>query len=340
MCPSPGDEPALLRLAARLVVRRLPMDRSLWHASVITGLADGRVAIVLVAHHALADGIGGLAVLGSLVDGAPPTVQRPFPIPPPQLSRLATDALLSRLRAVRHFPERVRDTVDQLRNARGPQIGRAAACSLLAPTGEQRRVAVARARIDDIRVVAHQHGATINDVVLSAISGALHTCLERRGEHVDAIVVGVPVAIRRTAAVRELGATVMRAGKQTAMRLSAVSTVVRAIAALGVYDWYMRRQRFLHTVVTNLPGPARSMTFCGATITDVIPLAVGGGGNVTVTFAALSYAGTLAITVTTDPDAMPDLTETTSALQAELDALTDAGVFPSTSRGLSIQPDR
>jgi diacylglycerol O-acyltransferase len=104
------------------------------------------------------------------------------------------------------------------------------------------------------------------------------------------------------------------------------------MAALGVYDWYMRRQRFLHTVVTNLPGPARSMTFCGATITDVVPLAVGGGGNVTVTFAALSYAGTLAVTMTADPDAMPDLLDTRAALQAELDALTDAESSPSASR--------
>jgi diacylglycerol O-acyltransferase len=123
-CPSPGDEPALLDVAAELVMRRLPMDRPLWHASVVSGLAGDRVALILVAQHALADGIGGLAVLGAFVDGAPPTVQRPFPIPPPSLGRLAADALLSRVRAVRHIPEQIRDTVDQLRSARGPRIGR------------------------------------------------------------------------------------------------------------------------------------------------------------------------------------------------------------------------
>jgi diacylglycerol O-acyltransferase / wax synthase len=180
---------------------------------------------------------------------------------------------------------------------------------------------------------------------------------------VDAIVVGVPVAIRRTATVRELGnrigeiraaiptfgdpaqrlervAIVMKVGKRAAMALSMASAVVRAIAALGVYDWYMRRQRFLHTVVTDLSGPAQSMTFCGATITDVLPLAVGGGGNVTVTFAALSYGGTLAITVTADPDAMPDLVDTTAALQAELDTLTGVESFPSASRHLTRRTGR
>ena len=72
-------------------------------------------------------------------------------------------------------------------------------------------------------------------------------------------------------------AKVMRARKRVAIGLSTASAVVRAIAALGIYDWYMRRQRFLHTVVTNVPGPARALTFCGARITDVVPLAVGGG---------------------------------------------------------------
>ena len=234
-CPSPGDEPALLDVAAELVMRRLPMDRPLWHASVVTGLAGGRVALILVAQHALADGIGGLAVLGALVDGAPPTVRRPFPIPPPPLGRLAADALLSR--RPRGAPHRRRESAPQsteLRIARGPRIGRAAACSLLAATGEQRRVAVARARVEDIRAVAHRHGATVNDVVLSAIAGALHTCLERRGEHVDAILVDVPVgsAARRACNSSGTGLSEIRAAIPTTVdpvrRLELVTQVMRA----------------------------------------------------------------------------------------------------------------
>jgi hypothetical protein len=99
------------------------------------------------------------------------------------------------------------------------------------------------------------------------------------------------------------------------------ATMVRALVALRVYDWYMRRQRFLHTVVTDMRGPSMPKAFCGAPITDMVPLAAGGGGNVAVSFAALSYAGTLSITVTADPDAVPDLSLTTALLQSELDAL-------------------
>lgn len=351
ICPSPGDQPALLEVTARLVMRRLPMDRPLWHASVVTGLADGRIALILVAQHALADGIGGLAVLGALVDGAAPTLPAPFPIPPPPVGRLAADALATLVRAVRRLPLRIHDAFGQIRNLRGRRIGRAADCSLLVATGERRRLTAATARVEDVLAVAHRHGATVNDVVLSAIGGALHSCLERRGEQVNTIVVAVPVAIRRTANAQDLGnrlgeiraaiptfgdpvlrlervAKMMRAGKQAVMGLPGISAIVRALAALGAYDWYMRRQRFLHTVVTNLRGPAQFLTFCGAPITEILPLAVGGGGNVAVTFAALSYAGTLTVTLTADPDAMPDLDRTTSALQAELDTLAAAGTSP------------
>jgi diacylglycerol O-acyltransferase / wax synthase len=362
VCPSPGDERALLDVAGRLIVRRLPMDRPLWHASVVTGLTDGRVAIVLVVQHALADGIGGLAVLRLLVDGAPSTARRPFPIPPPSFRQLAADALRSRAHAVRHIPERIRLAANEIRNDHGPRIGRAAACSLLAATGDQRRVAVVRAQVEDLRAVAHRHGATVNDVVLSAIGGALHTCLERRGEHVDAIVVGVPVGMRRTMGVQVLGnqlgeiraavttisdpvqrlervAKAMQVRKRATMRLSAASGLIRVMARLGFYGWYMRHQRYLHTVVTNVRGPVRRLTFCGAPIMDVLPLTVA-GGNVTMTFAVLSYAGTVVVSAIADPDAAPDLVEIAAALQEELDKLTDVGPFASASRRLSIQPGR
>jgi diacylglycerol O-acyltransferase len=59
-----------------------------------------------------------------------------------------------------------------------PRMGRARPCSLLRPTGPSRRVAVARAELDAVRTVAHQHGATVNDLLLTAIGGALHVRLD------------------------------------------------------------------------------------------------------------------------------------------------------------------
>jgi diacylglycerol O-acyltransferase / wax synthase len=227
------------------------------------------------------------------------------------------------------------------------RIGRAARCALLQPTGPQRRVAVARAPLADVRAAAHEHSATVNDVLLAAIAGALHVTLRERGEHVPALLVAVPMAERRSTNAQALGnrfrevravipsidepwtrlervAGIMQVRKRFPMGPSVsliASAVVRAATAVHLYGWYMRRQRYLHTVVTDLHGPDEAQTFCGAPIVEIVPLAVGGGGNVTVTFAALSYAGTLEVSVTVDPDCLPDLVQITARLQAELDRL-------------------
>lgn len=347
-CPRPGDTRALLDLAAEIVVRPLRLDRPLWAATFVTGLTRGRAALVIVVQHALADGIGGLAVLAALVDAAPAPVARAFPVPPPSRRRLAVDALTSRVQALAAVPARIRAARRSPRPRRGTRAGRATPCSLLRPTGPRRQVTVAVARLDDVRAVAHRHGATVNDVLLTAIGAALHATLEWRGEQVPGFVVSVPVAERAAATAQTVGnrfsqtrvvvpgagepldrlarvAAAMRTAKASTMPAWAgtiASAGVRAAVVLGVYDGYLRRQRYLHTVVSNVHGPDSQQSLCGAAIADILPLAVGGGGNVTVTFAALSYVGTLNLTVTADPDRMPDLGATTWALQAELDALT------------------
>ena len=76
-CREPGDEPALLEAAQAVIAAPLPRTAPLWSAALITGLADGRIALVLVLHHALADGVGGLAVLANLADT--PLTRPPVP---------------------------------------------------------------------------------------------------------------------------------------------------------------------------------------------------------------------------------------------------------------------
>ncbi len=205
-----------------------------------------------------------------------------------------------------------------------------------------------RTALEPIRVIAHAHTATVNDVVLTAVAAALHDLLAARGEIVEQFVVSVPVSGRREASATDLGnqvgvvpielpatgeryerleaiASVTRAAKRTPRAASAslLGPVFRMLARLGIFHWFIDRQRLVNSFVTNLRGPDVRLTFLEAPIVDVLPLAVV-TGNVTVSFAVLSYAGTLAITIIADPDAFPDLRVLTDAVEHRIDEMVQA----------------
>jgi hypothetical protein len=97
----------------------------------------------------------------------------------------------------------------------------------------------------------------------------------------------------------------------------------RVLARLGAFRWYVERQRLINTVATNLRGPDERLAFLEREISTVVPL-TSLAGNVPVAFAVLSYAGTLGITVVSDPVSCPDHATVADHLAAELSALVSA----------------
>jgi WS/DGAT/MGAT family acyltransferase len=348
-CPAPADEDALLAVAATVIGSRLPRERPLWRVVVVPGLSGSRSGLVVVFHHVLADGIGGLAVLANLVDGPSSRVSGSFPRPAPGRFDLMRDAMSERVDGLRHLGTwvgRVRAAIAQLRPAdRAP----AQASSLNRPTGPRRRLRVVRCDLGPLHDTAREQGATVNDVLLTAVTGALHELLAMRGESVAEFVVSVPMSARRQASLTELGnevgvvpvrlpgvgepverlaatAAVTRSAKETtrAASTAVLGPVFRVLARLGVFGWFVDRQHLVHTFVTNLRGPDARLSFLDRPIVDVLPVALI-TGNVTVSFAALSYAGTLVVTVVADPDACPDLDDLRRLLQDQLAALAARG---------------
>jgi len=347
-CPAPGDQRALLDMAAVVLGEPLPRSRPLWSATFVTGLADGGIGLVIVMNHVLADGIGGLAILASLVDespGLPPVGPRavPFPEPAPGAGVLAADAWAGRARRLGHLPATAR-TIEQglaeLGGARLPR--RLPPTSLNRPTGPRRRLDVVAADLAMARDLAHACGGTVNDVILAAVTGALRELLASRGERLDAVTVSVPVSARQQASGGQLGnqvgvmpvalpargglaarvtqiAAVTRERKQAAPGTSAalLGPVFRLLAPTRLLRWYFNHQRLVHTFATNLRGPTQALTFAGARVQAVVPIP-NTTGNVPVTFAALSYAGTLRLTVLSDPAQVPDVGVLTAALRREL----------------------
>ncbi len=186
----------------------------------------------------------------------------------------------------------------------------------------------------------------MNDVVLSAIAAALHRLLASRGEQVDQFVISVPFSARRQASAGDLGnqsgviplcvsgvgdpaqrletlaeATRAARGAQRGASTALLGPFFRLLAAAGLYRWFIDRQRVIHTFVSNLRGPDSRLSFLHCPITNIIPLSAA-TGNVTVSFAVLSYAGSLTITLIADPDTCSDLAELRDALEEELRLLT------------------
>lgn len=347
--PRGGGPEAVLAAAADLVATRLPPDRPLWVAEFVR-VDPATIALIVVFHHVLTDGIGGLAVLAGLVDGAPESPAYGLVRPAPSSRELAVDAFRDRAQRLRDLREVPRRLAAALRELRATGRTRASRSSLNQPTGPRRSLAVADVDLSAIIDVAHFVGGSVNDVVLSAVDGALVRLLASRGEQVDRFVASVPVTRRRATTATELGnqvgvAPIELPGIEDRLaRLRAVSAlgaqvrtsprgasaellgpVFRVLARLGVFRWFVDRQRLVDTFVTNLRGPANRLTFLGAPISKLLPIP-GITGNVAVAFGVMSYAGTLAVTIVADPETVPDLSLLRIALQQELDAYAECVV--------------
>jgi hypothetical protein len=76
---------------------------------------------------------------------------------------------------------------------------RAPRTSVNRPIGAGRRLAIVRSRLDVVKEVAHANDATVNDVLMTAVTGGLHDLLGARGEPVDDLVprAYVPVSLHR-----------------------------------------------------------------------------------------------------------------------------------------------
>jgi diacylglycerol O-acyltransferase / wax synthase len=325
--PAPGGRRELLDVAAELVCNRLDQSRPLWRACVVTDSAGDGVALVLVFHHVLADGLGGLAVLATLADLGPRHFDQDFPRRAPRWDELAVDATRLRLNAVRGLVTGLRRGVAGIRELGiGPTGPRLVEKTFLnRPTSARRRLDTVAVSLADVVAVAHRVGGTVNDVVLAAVTGASFKILAARGDHPARLVVSVPVSGRRSTTTDRLGndtgvrpiavpaladdharlakiinMTGSAAALQRASSAVPLGLAFRGLSRLGLFRLFVEHQRLVHTFESNLRGPAEPVFFGGHRIRAIVPAAVN-PGNVGVSFDVLSYAGVLGVTVVTDP---------------------------------------
>jgi WS/DGAT/MGAT family acyltransferase len=342
--------------AAGRAVRPLDLDRPLWRAEVVDGLPVGRFAVLLVVHHILADGLGGVALAGALMDPAPdtrgssdhPPAARWVPSLPSRrdLRRDARQEARSELRRVRPPSlsglARVARSAHQFRTMM-TDFRAAPPTSLPRQIGPDRRLVIVRQPLVDLRNAGHALGATVNDLILVALTDGLRDMLAARGDQVAertlrAIVpastgragqvvgmlvvdlpVGEPDPRRRLTLVR--ASTAAAKARLSGADADAAEVLRLPVAvARPVVRWARRfGSRRIDVSLADVAGPTGPLWLAGARLEHAVPIAPL-VPLVPLAAAALSYAGELAISVNADA-AIAELDVLSSGMEASFAVL-------------------
>lgn len=297
----------LARLCAGLMTSPLTIDRPLWEVLVVPGASATAPGVVVRFHHAVSDGTGAVGLLEQLfgADAEPSPGERPR-----GRGRRARPSLTRLVSGIRRVAAVLRASVPRT--------------VLLGPISTHRGAAFVDVPLDAVSRGAKAHGGTVNDALLAAVSRAVEDCLVAAGQPVPATIpASVPVALPdRSGTGNAVG--VMRVALPTgepdpAVRIARIAATTRTAKAearaqgtfeltrsrLGsrVFGWLARRQRLVALFVTNVRGPQRPMSLCGAPLVTAWPLTPI-QGNVRLGVSALSYAGRLGCAVHVDTDAL------------------------------------
>ncbi len=367
--PEPGDARQLKRLAGRIFSQKLDPNRPLWEMWFVEGLEDGRFAVIMKAHHCMIDGVSGADLLAGFLQGAPgsgepPPAPRWLPRPEPGPVRLVAGELARRaslpLAAARaglsalgeplHALEAVRESAAAVAEALRAGLSSASPTPLNDDVGPYRRFDWTRFDLAAVKEVKSRLGGTVNDVVISVVSGAMRRFLQRRSVDVDGLDFRamMPVNVRSEDQHGKLGnrvaflmARLPVDESDPARRLARVIETTRSLKDSStveggeileeISDWtatslfagisrLAARARSYNMVVTNVPGPQFPVHLLGAKMHEIYPL-VPLFSNQALGIALFSYDGGLFWGFNADWDAVPDLHDLVEMVQAEFEVL-------------------
>ena len=373
--PAPGGEGDL----AALVEQRMsvPFDRAhaLWEFLLIDGF-EGRSAVVGRFHHALADGMALAEVLLRLTDATPdgdledsehpdasdrePSVRNGFALPGglevptlpiPGLS--ATAGFVSGLMRRAARPSLVGDAFllaqQTTRIADKLLLGTVPDSPLTGTPGIDKRAVWSSPRpVEEVKRIARLSGATVNDVLVGAVTGAVTEYVVHHGAEPRDITTMVPINLRPPGQPlpRELGnkfALVMlplpsatRAPlerlAETKRRMDSIKRSPEAVITFGLINaiglTHPRIEEPLITffsgkaigVTTNVMGPTSDRWVAGAHLAGVLGW-VPGSGNQTLGVCIFSYNRTVRVGFKTDTAIVADPERLVATFDEELDEL-------------------
>ncbi len=215
--PRPGSDVELLEFCARIESRLLDRSRPLWEMYLVEGLSGGRVAIVTKTHAAMVGERDGIDIAQVILDAAPAPRRTVEPIWMPGSEPSNLGLVRDAVGEIAHRPIALMDTARAAARDVNLTVRRATSLAggvvsmgtallrrpvespLHAELSEQRRLAVARTRLQDYQRIRDTFGGTVNDAILAVVSGALREWLLARSADVrtaTSVRALVPVSVR------------------------------------------------------------------------------------------------------------------------------------------------
>jgi diacylglycerol O-acyltransferase len=357
--PGRAGKRELQGLVSRLACTPLNPARPLWQYHFVDNYRGGSAMIARV-HHCYADGIALVQVLLSMTDSAPDGPPA-LPAPPSKRRRHESDDPLAELIAPVSSVMKMALKVGSTLIEKGAQLwlepakavalaeqggALTAEIAKLALMGEDsrtrfkgepgigKRVAWADPiPLDEVKAVGKALGASVNDVLLSCVAGALRGYLVRKGDPTEGVMIRavVPVNLRPPEKAYKLGNRFglvfldLPIGIDNPIeRLYAVRANMGALkgslqpiltlgllAAAGAGPKLLQDQliavlaRNATAVMTNVPGPQQPLYMAGARI-ERFMFWVPQSGNVGMGVSILSYNGEVQFGLITDRKLCPD----------------------------------
>ncbi|MDB5677251.1 wax ester/triacylglycerol synthase family O-acyltransferase [Sphingomonas bacterium] len=382
--PKPGDWRQLCIQVARLHARPMDLTKPLWEFTVVEGLDNipglppGCFALVSKVHHAAIDGMSGVEMSAAVhdLDASMKTPDKPDDWSPENMPRVADlltrsyfNNLLQPMRIAetigRSLPGMAKLAVQAGKGDVSLKNSRPAPKTRLNGKVSAHRVWDAVPfKLAEVRAIKEAVAdATVNDVILAVVGGALRTYLKDKGElPKETLTAMAPISVRQEGEKAALGnlvsAMVVGLGTQIedplerlrfvhddAVNSKAMTNAVGAktladysklipsgLAGLGARLYTRVGAANMHApafncVVTNVPGSRVPLYFCGARMVAMYGTApvFDSMGLINTVY---SYGDTIAVSFTADRDMMPDPDSYADALRSSFAALKVAALKP------------
>ena len=384
--PDPGGDDQLREVVEGLISQQFTPDHPMWRFEVIDNYQGGAV-IMAKLHHCLGDGVALMLVLLSLTDRTPQIesgARNPFlslytrhgkheegeeHLDLDTIRQLAEEIMPEGMKLMLHPAEAFRKLTGWVKapvatGHLGRLVFRPADPRTVfkGPLGVPKSVAWSEAlSLDEVKAMSKALGGTINDVLLSAMTGGLRRYLKQNGseppddlnfraampvnlrtmERMDQlgnqfglIFLSLPVGIadpaRRLAELKRRAGSLKRSLEPVVVFriLDALGIVPRKVQDLVVKIFATKAT----TVMTNVPGPKEMLYLAGKPITDLffwVPQA----GRVGIGISICSYAGRVRLGVGTDSGLVPDPEKIVDGFQEEFDAMRQLAGLPELTAG-------